>query len=169
MSKFNKFNTLLENAVGYYNNGGFRVNSCVKLKPAFFSCDYFKAHLDDEFGQYLKDLVTKNKEYFFFIKSINANSSMQNVKDANSTNGTDPVYLELGFDPRVVRVPTEISKFTVPGNMMYVEVVKFDGNNLPPVQSEPNKYEKPIGTKPEVVKYNTSLGNLPKDNSLPTS
>ena len=168
MSKFNKFNTLLETAFGYYNNGGFREGSCVKLKPTFFNSSYFKETLNDEFGQYLKDLCSKNKNYFFFIHRVAANGSTQNVKDSNSNFGATPIFLELKFDPRVVSVPTERQKFTVPGSLEFVEVVKFDGNNLPPVQSEPNRYERPLGTKPEPFNTDLSLNNQPKDNSLPT-
>jgi len=168
MSKFNKFNTLLETAFGYYNNGGFREGSCVKLTPMFFKSEYFNQHLNDEFGQYLKDLVTKNKDYFFFIKRVSSSGSTQNVKDANSNFGASPLFLELKFDPRVVSVPTERQNFTVPANKEYVVVVNFDNSNLPPVQSEPNRYEKPLGTKPEPFVYNKNLNNLPVDNSLPT-
>jgi hypothetical protein len=168
MSKFNKFNTLLETAFGYYNNGGFREGSCVKIKPNFFNCQYFKDHLDDEFGNYLRELVSKNKDYFFFIHRVASDGSTQNTKDSNSNFGTTPVFLELKFDPRVVSVPTERQKFTVPGSMEFVEVLKFDSNNLPPVQSEPNRYSKPLGTKPQAFSADTGLGNQPSDNTLPT-
>ena len=40
--------------------------------------------------------------------------------------------------------------------------------NLPPVQGVSNKYEQPIGTKPEPVVINVNIGNLPQDNALPT-
>jgi hypothetical protein len=39
---------------------------------------------------------------------------------------------------------------------------------LPPVQSVPNRYEKPLGTKPEEAKFDHLLGNQHKDNFLPT-
>ena len=48
-----------------------------------------------------------------------------------------------------------------------IEVLDF-GVNLPPVQSVKNKYEQPLGTKPEIVTVNINLGNQPEDNSLPT-
>jgi hypothetical protein len=168
MSKYNKFNTLLETAFGYYNNGGFREGSCVKLKPAFFNCQYFKDFLNDNFGNYLKELVSKNKDYFFFIHRVASDGATQNTKDSNSNYGSSPLYLELKFDPRVVSVPTEMQKFTVPASLEYLEVVKFDGNNLPPVQSEPNKYEKAFYSKPQVVKNDFDIKNRPTDDSLPT-
>jgi hypothetical protein len=166
MSKFNKFNTLLETAFGYYNNGGFREGSCIKLKPSFFGSEYCNTHFDKDFSDFLKDLTDKGT--FFFIKRVVADGSKQNVKDANSNEGSGPVFLLLKFDPRTVRVPTELSEFTVPGDLKYVEILKFEGNNLPPVQSEPNKYEKPLGTMPQEAPKDFGLGNQPKDTSLPT-
>lgn len=167
MSKFNKFNTLLETAFSHYSNGGFREGSPVKIKKEFFNSKYCTDHYgtDTEFSNYLKDCV--EKDIFFFIKRVAGEGSEQNVKDANNNEGTGNVYLVLRMDPRTVSVPTERSEFTVPGSWDYIEVLNF-GNNLPPVQGVPNRYEKPIGTKPEPVKVDTSLGNQPTDNSLPT-
>lgn len=167
MSKFNKFNTLLETAFAHYSNGGFREGSPIRIKKAFLNSPYCKQHYgrDTEFFNFLSDLITSN--YFFFIKRVASSGSEQNVKDANANEGTGDVYLVLRMDPRSVRVPTELAEFTVPGNHEYVEVLNF-GANLPPVQGIPNKYEKiPVYKKPEEVKVDTSLGNQPKDNSLP--
>lgn len=166
MSKFNKFETLLETAFSHYSNGGFREGTPVKVKKAFLSSPYCKEHYggDETFINWLTSLI--ESDYMFFIKRVAGHSAEQNVKDANSNEGTGKVWLILKTDPRTVVAPTELSEFTVPGNWDYVEVLNF-GNNLPPVQGVPNNYEKPLGTKPEPVVVNTSLGNQPKDNTLP--
>jgi hypothetical protein len=167
MSKFNKFNTLLEQAFSHYSNGGFRDGSPVKIKKNFLTSKYCLTHYgkDTEFFNFLKDLI--EQDIFFFIKRVAGSGSEQNIKDANSNEGTGNVYLVLKMDPRSIKYATEFNDFTVPGNMEYVEVLNF-GPNLPPVQGVPNKYEKPLGTKPEIVQVNISLGNQPTDNSLPT-
>lgn len=168
MSKFNKFNTLLEKAFSHYANGGFREGSPIKIKKQFLTSKYFLTHYgkDTEFHNFLKDLI--ERDVFFFIKRVAGQGSEQNIKDANTNEGTGNVYLVLKMDPRSIKYSTEFNDFTVPGDMEYVEVLNF-GVNLPPVQGYPNKYETPIGTKPEVVKIDISLGNQPKDNSLPTT
>ena len=167
MSKFNKFDTLLETAFSHYSNGGFREGSPVKLKPEFFSSPYFKQHYsgDQQFVDFLQSLV--DRDYFFFIKRVLGNGAMQDVKDANDNSGAGNCFLLLKMDPRTVSVPTEYGEFTVPGDFNSVEVLKF-GVNLPPVQGVRNNYEKPLGTKPEAVTVNINIGNQPKDNSLPT-
>lgn len=166
MKKFNKFNTLLETAFSHYSNGGFREGSPVKVKKAFLSSPYCQQHYgnDTAFTGWLSSMI--DNDYFFFIKRVAGRSAEQNVKDANSNEGTGDVYLVLKTDPRTVATPTELSEFTVPGNWEYVEVLNF-GVNLPPVQGVPNKYEQPLGTKPEQVKIEINLGNQPKDSSLP--
>jgi hypothetical protein len=167
MSKFTKFDTLLETAFSHYSNGGFREGSPVKIKKAFLTSPYCQEHYgrDTDFINWLTDLI--ERDYFFFIKRVAGAGSEQNIKDANSNEGTGKVYLLLKMDPRTVSTPTELAEFTVPGNWDYVEVLNF-GVNLPPVQGVPNKYEKPLGTKPEQVEININIGNQPKDNSLPT-
>jgi hypothetical protein len=167
MKKFKKFDTLLETAFSHFSNGGFREGSPVRLRSSFFNSDYFKNHYSGhaEFSEWLKSMV--DNEYFFFIKRVVGHGAMQNVKDANANEGAGDVYLLLKCDPRSVQVATEMSEFTVPGDFNYVEVLNF-GPNLPPVQGVPNKYEKPLGTKPEPVVINVNLGNMPQDNSLPT-
>jgi hypothetical protein len=168
MKKFNKFNTLLETAFSHYSNGGFREGSPIKVKKAFLSSPYCQQHYgkDTMFTDWLSNMI--DNDYFFFIKRVAGRSAEQNVKDANSNEGTGDVYLVLKTDPRTVSTPTELSEFTVPGNWEYVEVLNF-GVNLPPVQGVPNKYDKPLGTKPEQIKIEINLGNQPKDNSLPMS
>jgi len=167
MSKFNKFNTLLEQAFSHYSNGGFREGSPVRLKKDFLTSPYCVKHYgrDTEFFNFLKDLI--EREVFFFIKRVASSGSEQNIKDANDNEGTGSTYLVLKMDPRSVKYSTEVNEFTVPGDLNLIEVLNF-GNNLPPVQGVPNKYETPIGTKPEVVTVNINLGNQPTDNSLPT-
>jgi hypothetical protein len=167
MSKFNKFNTLLETAFSHYSNGGFREGSPIKVKKEFLNSRYCKDHYgkDTEFFNFLSDLI--NRDVFFFIKRVVGAGAQQNTKDANSNEGTDPIFLVLKQDPRSVHVPTEVAEFSVPASFDYVEVLNF-GVNLPPVQGVPNKYETPIGTKPEPVVVNINIGNQPKDNSLPT-
>jgi hypothetical protein len=167
MSKFNKFNILLETAFSHYSNGGFREGSPVKIRDAFFKSEYCLIHYgkEGEFIDYLKD--ANNKGIFFFIKRVVGSGSEQNVKDANENEGSGKVYLVLKQDPRTVSVGTELSEFTVPGDIRLIEVLNF-GVNLPPVQGVPNKYEKPpVAEKPQEAKVNYSLGNQPKDNSLP--
>jgi hypothetical protein len=168
MSKFNKFETLLETAFSHYSNGGFREGTPVKIKNDFFASPYCQQHYgkDTQFIEMLKSLV--EQDYFFFIKRVLGHGSMQDVKDANDNNGAGDCFLLLKMDPRTVQAPTEVAEFTIPGNWDYVEVLNF-GNNLPPVQSVPNRYEQPWGTiKPEPVTVNINIGNQPTDNSLPT-
>lgn len=167
MSKFKKFDTLLETAFAHYSNGGFREGSPVKIKKQFLTSPYCQEHYgrDTNFFNFLKDLI--ERDVFFFIKRVASAGSEQNVKDANANEGTGKVYLVLKMDPRTVSTATEMAEFTVPGNWDYVEVLNF-GVNLPPVQGVPNRYEKPIGTKPEPVTVNINIGNQPTDNSLPT-
>jgi hypothetical protein len=167
MSKFNKFETLLETAFSHYSNGGFREGSPVRLKNSFLTSPYFKQHYsgDEEFVEFLKSLM--DRDYMFFIKRVVGHGAMQNVKDSNDNEGAGDCFLLLRMDPRTVVAPTEVSEFTVPGNWEYVERVKIPKGNLPPVQGTANNYEKPLGTKPEPVVVNTSLGNQPKDNTLP--
>jgi hypothetical protein len=168
MSKFTKFDTLLETAFSHYSNGGFREGSPVKVKKEFLKSPYCQEHYgrDTDFINWLTDLI--ERDYFFFIKRVAAAGSEQNIKDANSNEGTGKVYLVLKMDPRTVSTPTELAEFTIPGNWDYVEVLNF-GVNLPPVQGVPNNYEQPIGDqKPQPVQINISLGNQPTDNSLPT-
>lgn len=166
MKKFKKFETLLETAFSHYSNGGFREGSPVRIKKTFLSSPYCKQHYggDEMFMNWLKNLI--ESEYFFFIKRVAGRSSEQNVKDANTNEGTGDVYLVLRVDPRTISSPTEMAEFTVPGNWEYIEVLNF-GVNLPPVQGVPNKYEKPIGTKPETVKIEINVGNRPLDSNLP--
>jgi hypothetical protein len=167
MSKFNRYNTLLETAFSHYSNGGFREGTPVKIKKSFLSSPYCKQHYggDEMFINWLTDLI--EREYFFFIKRVMGHGSMQDVKDVNDNGGAGDCFLLLRMDPRTVQVPTELSEFTVPGDWSYVEVLKF-GNNLPPVQGVPNPYEKPIGTKPEVAPNEFGINNQPTDKSLPT-
>ena len=167
MSKFNKFNTLLETAFSHYSNGGFREGSPIRVKPEFLNSKYCRDHYgrDTEFFNFLKELI--GNDVFFFIKRVVGAGAQQNTKDANDNEGTDPIFLVLKQDPRTVSVGTEMSEFTVPASFDFVEVLNF-GVNLPPVQGVPNKYERPIGTKPEPAKFDYTLGNQHKDNSLPT-
>lgn len=168
MSKFKKYEQLLETAFSHYANGGFREGNPVKIKKEFLSSDYCKQHYGNEsqFLLFLTNLI--EQDYFFFIKRVVGHGALQNVKDANDNEGAGDCYLLLKMDPRTVSVPTEVAEFTVPGDWKYVEVLNF-GTNLPPVQGVPNRYEKPWGTiKPEPVTVNINIGNQPKDNSLPT-
>jgi hypothetical protein len=169
MTKFNKFNTLLETAFSHYSNGGFREGSPVRLKKSFLSHPYFKTHYsgDEEFTNFITDLI--EREYFFFIKRVVGHGSMQNVKDANDNEGAGDAFLLLKMDPRTVSTNSELAEFTVPADFSIVEVLKF-GVNLPPVQGVKNKYELPIGDqKPTPVKIDITIGNQPTDNSLPTA
>jgi hypothetical protein len=167
MKKNNKFDTLLETAFTHFSNGGFREGSPVKLRNQFFNSDYFKKHYSghQQFSEWLKGMF--DQDYFFFIKRVVGGGSEQNVKDANTNEGSGDVFLVLKCDPRAVYAPTEFSEFSVPGDFNLIEVLDF-GVNLPPVQGVSNKYEQPIGTKPEPVVINVNIGNLPQDNALPT-
>jgi len=169
MTKFNKFNTLLETAFSHYSNGGFREGSPVRLKKTFLSHPYFKMHYsgDEVFTNFITDLI--EREYFFFIKRVVGHGSMQDVKDANDNEGAGDAFLLLKMDPRTVSTNSELAEFTVPADFSIVEVLNF-GVNLPPVQGVKNKYELPIGDqKPAPVKIDITIGNQPTDNSLPTA
>jgi hypothetical protein len=168
MSKFNKYNTLLETAFSHYSNGGFREGTPVKLKKSFLSHPYYKTHYsgDQEFASFITDLI--EREYMFWIKRVVGHAALQNPKDSNDNEGAGNVYLVLKMDPRTVQFPTEFAEFTVPGDYNHVEVQKF-GVNLPPVQGVANRYELPFGNiKPEPVSDNLGIDNLPKDRKLPT-
>jgi hypothetical protein len=167
MTKFNKFDTLLETAFSHYSNGGFREGSPVRLKPSFLKSNYFINHYsgDEVFVNWITDLIERN--YFFFIKRVVGHGAMQDVKDANDNEGAGMAYLILKQDPRSVSVPTELGEFTVPASFEILEVLKF-GNNLPPVQGTPNKYELPIGDqKAQPVKIDITINNRPSDDELP--
>jgi hypothetical protein len=168
--KFNKFETLCERAFAHYTNGGFRTGTPVKLRPEFFKSDFYKQRYetDELFHSWIQNILQQNPDTFFFISEVNGNSNNANAKDANSIAGSNNVVLVLKCDPRTVQYPTEFNEFEVPGDLKYIEVLRF-GNNLPPVQGVPNKYEQPIGSKPEELKNDFgALGNRPKDQSLPT-
>jgi hypothetical protein len=166
MSKFNKYDTLLETAFGYYSNGGFREGTPVRVNKKFLSSPYFKKHYsgDESFVAFLTDLIERG--IFFFIKRVVGHGSLQNVKDANDNEGVGDCYLILRLDPRTVSHPTELAEFTVPGDWAYIEVVK-SGVNLPPLQGVPNPYESPIGTKPEEAPDYFGIDNQSTDKSLP--
>jgi hypothetical protein len=166
MSKFNKYNTLLETAFSHYSNGGFREGNVVKIKKSFLNSPYCQEHYgkDTAFVNWLTDLI--ERDYMFFIKRVVGHGSMQNTKDANDNEGAGDVFLLLKMDPRSVSTPTELAEFTVPGNWDHVEVLNF-APNLPPVQGVPNPYEKPLGTKPEAAPVDFGIGNQSKDNMLP--
>ena len=166
MSKFNKYETLLETAFSHYSNGGFREGTPVRVNKAFLSSPYFKKHYsgDESFVAWLTDLI--ERQYFFFIKRVAGHGSLQNVKDANDNEGVGDCYLILKTDPRTVSTRTELSEFTVPGDWAYVQVVN-SGNNLPPLQGVANPYEQPIGTKPEVAPNEFGINNQATDKALP--
>jgi hypothetical protein len=166
MSKFNKFETLLETAFSHYSNGGFREGSPVRLKPSFLNTTYFKQHYGNDtiFSEWIKSLM--DKKYFFFIKRVVGSGAMQDVKDANHNEGAGDCFLVLKMDPRTVSAPTEVSEFTVPGDMNHIEVLHF-GTNLPPVQGVPNPYEYYKATKPERASDDYGINNRPTDDTLP--
>jgi hypothetical protein len=169
MSKFNKFDTLLETAFSHYSNGGFREGSPLKLRPEFLKSEYFSKHYsgDEVFCNWLADKIQSN--YFFFIKRVVGHGAMQDVKDVNDNEGAGNTYLVLKLDPRTVNAPTEFNEFTVPANFKLVEILNF-GNNLPPVQGVPSKYELPSGdVKPQPVKIDITINNQPTDKDLPKS
>lgn len=165
--KFDKFQTLFETAFSHFSNGGFREGTAIIVKPAFFKDKYFKKHYAGHpaFVKFLKQLV--QDEVLFFIKRVAASGARQNVKDANDNEGAGNCYLVLRTDPRKVEWPTEFNEFTVPGNFDLVEIKDY-GINLPPLESVPNKYERPVGdAHAKVYRMESSIGNQPSDNSLP--
>jgi hypothetical protein len=166
MKKFKRFDTLLETAFAHFSNGGFREGSPIKVKKSFLNSPYCKQHYSGnaQFVEWLNSMIELDR--FFFIKRVVGHGAMQDVKNANSNEGAGEVYLILKTDPRTVSSPTELNEFTVPGDYEYIELLNF-GNNLPPVQGVPNKYEQPIGTKAEPIKIEINVGNLPKDSTLP--
>lgn len=166
--KFNKFETLFEAAFSHFSNGGFREGSAVIIKPSFLKHAYFKTHYSghENFVKFLKQLI--QDEVLFFIKRVAAGTSKQNVKDANDNEGTGDVYLVLRTDPRKVEWPTEFAEFSVPGDFNLVELKDY-GINLPPLESVPNRYERPMGdTSAKVYRMETKIDNQPVDNHLPT-
>jgi hypothetical protein len=166
MSKFNKFETLLETAFSHYSNGGFREGAPVRLKPSFLNSPYFKQHYGNDtiFSEWIKSLM--DRQYFFFIKRVVGHGSMQDVKDANDNSGAGDCFLLLKMDPRTVSAPTEVSEFTVPGDMNHIEVLHF-GTNLPPVQGVPNPYEYYKATLPELASNQDMYNTHPQDDELP--
>lgn len=167
--KYNKFVTLCEKAFSHYSNGGFRTNTPVKLLPAFFKSKYYQEvyQKDGVFDTWIKSILEQNPDTFFFIHDISSNSTNSSAKDANNLAGGANIFLTLKTDPRTLQWPTEFNEFIVPGNYDFVEVLNF-GVNLPPVQGVPNKYERPIGTKPTELKNDFDiLNNRPKDDTLP--
>jgi len=164
--KYNKFKTLFESAFSHFANGGFREGSPLVIKPSFLRHSYFKTHYSGhkEFVNFLKQLI--KDEVLFFVKRVIADSSKQNVKDANSNEGAGNTYLLLRTDPRTVQWPTEFNDFTVPGDFEIVEVRDY-GINLPPVDGVPNKYERLLDPSIKVYKMEAKLSNQPKDNALP--
>jgi hypothetical protein len=144
--KFNEFDTLLESAIALNAGGGFKENTPVKLRPAFFKSDYFKNLLsaNPQVAEYLKAKTAQ--DYFFFIKQV---VSTRGATDANS--GVDPLYLKLKHDPRTPNAATELNEFDVPASLDYVEVLNF-GINMPPVQADKtlgDKYTKFTTGQPE--------------------
>lgn len=167
-SKYNQFQSLYETAFTHFSNGGFREGTPVVLKPSFLRSEYFKKHYSghEGFVGFLKELI--KDEVLFFIKRVVAHGSTQNVKDANDNEGAGEVFLVLRTDPRKVEWPTEFNEFSVPGDFDVLEVKDY-GINLPPLDSVPNKYERPLGdTSAKVYKMTINLGNQPKNNLLPT-
>ena len=131
--KFNEFDTLLESAIALNAGGGFKENTPVKLRPAFFKSDYFKTILaaNQQVAEYLQAKTAQ--DYFFFIKRV------------------DPLYLKLKHDPRTPNAATELNEFDVPASLDYVEVLNF-GINMPPVQADKtlgDKYTKFTTGQPE--------------------
>lgn len=166
--KFNEFETLFETAFSHFSNGGFREGSALVLKPSFLKDKFFKKHYSGypEFVKFLSQLI--QDQVLFFIKRVVAHGAMQNVKDANDNEGAGNCYLVLRTDPRKVEWPTEFNEFTVPGDFGVVEVKDY-GINLPPVESVPNKYERPFGDfGAKVYRMESNLDNHSIDNSLPT-
>jgi hypothetical protein len=166
--KFNKFETLFEAAFSHFSNGGFREGTPIIIKPSFLKDKYFKKHYSGEpsFVKFLKELI--DNEVLFFIKRVVASGARQNVKDANDNEGAGNCYLLLRTDPRKVEWPTEFNDFTVPGDFDLVEVKDY-GINLPPLESVPNKYERPMGdASAKVFRMESKIDNQPTDNHLPT-
>ena len=91
--KYNKFKTLFESAFSHFANGGFREGSPLIIKSSFLSHPYFKTHYSGHknFVNFLKQLI--KDEVLFFVKRVVADSSKQNVKDANTNEGSGVTYL----------------------------------------------------------------------------
>ncbi len=167
--KFNEFDSLLESAIALNAGGGFKENTPVKLRPAFFKSDYFKSLLsaNQMLADYLKS--KSDQDYFFFIKQI---VTPRGSTDANS--GVDPLFLKLKHDPRTPHAATELNEFDIPANLDFVEVLNF-GVNMPPLQGDKSlgdKYSQPIDGQPQPVeKYFMRIGdkspgeNNPKKNT----
>jgi len=163
LSKFNSFDLVLETAFGHFNNSGFREGTPLFIKKAFLSSEYFKKHYSGhaDFSEWIKGEIERGA--LFFIHRVSTGVAGQNVKDSNSNNGLDNVYLELKSDPRVVRWPTEWGKFVVPGDFKYVDIWS-DPVNLPPLDAVRKDYS---AEKAAEYKNDNSLNNRPKDSVLP--
>ena len=164
--KYNQFQNLFEAAFSHFSNGGFREGSALVLKPSFLKHPYcserYSGH--ENFMKFLKELI--DNEVLFFVKRVVAHGTMQNPKDANNNEGAGDVYLVLRTDPRKVQWPTEFSEFTVPGSFDILDVKDY-GINLPPLDSVPNKYERPFGQDIKVFKMESSVDNRSTDDDLP--
>ena len=169
--KYNQFDTIIENVVTKYANGGFSIGSFIILDPAFKKSKYYKEHYseDSEFEAFV-DAAIKNKTYFA-IKEVIGYLSSNTSKIGNSNEGVGPAYLKLSADSRTLNFQAQqFSEFIVPANKKYVTVLDF-GYNAAPVQGVPNKYEyhNPNAGKPEPVddEIHKRLGNRPADDQLP--
>jgi len=167
ISKFNKFETLFENAFSAFSNGGFREGTPVILLPSFLRSSYFRKHYSGhpKFVKFLKQLITD--KVMFFIKHVAGSKAGENVKDANDNEGAGNVYVILKTDARTVQWPTEFNDFTVPGDFDLMQIVD-NGINLPPVQGVPNRYERAGYTTAKVYKMESDIDNHPQDDQTAT-
>lgn len=169
--KYNKFDTIYENTVTKYANGGFSIGSFVIIDPAFIKSPYYKTHYseDEAFEKFIKNAIA-NKT-FFAVKEVLGYLTSNTSKVGNSNEGVGPGYLKLHADTRTLNYTAQqFSEFIVPANKKYVTVMDF-GINAAPIQGVPNKYEyhnpdagKPVPANDEEFK---KIGNRPTDDKLP--
>jgi len=170
--KYNQFNTIFENTITKYTNGGFSIGSFVIVQPAFLKSKYYKEHYseDDAFENFIKSAI-ENKT-FFAVKECLGYLTSNTSKIGNSNEGVGPGYLKLGADTRSLKSEQAFSEFIVPANKKYVDVIDF-GNNVAPVQGVPNRYEyhNPEAGKPTPLDDEPfrKIGNRPTDDQLPKS
>ena len=170
ISKFNQFDTLFENTITKYSNGGFSIGSFVTIDPAYLKSKHFKEHYseDEAFLKFITNAI--QSKTFFAVKDVIGYFTSNTSKIGNSNEGVGPAYLKLGADTRSLQVPQQFSEFVIPAKKKYVTVLDF-GINAAPVQGIPNKYEyhNPESGKLTPVDDTLfkSIGNRPIDSSAP--
>ena len=182
MNKFNKFDTVYENAIKRllkeenavdsktYSNG-LKIGTTFRLKPSFFAQSEASKVMDKSQLDALKDINSREYDrcsHYFKVKTQgreNLGPNMRNANDVNSLN------VEYGIISPAEK-DNEIYKFILPAkDIKHIEICDWKGN-LPPVLSPKNEYsfhnmEKGLPS-PVNDKNFAGLDNSPTNRSLPT-